>query len=62
MSTDISSKFIKAFWRYLFLEKGIKTSQPVSVLIAVLNRGDTVGFFEQAVKMLDILITDRLGD
>ena len=29
MSTDISSKFIKAFWCYLFLEKGNKINQSV---------------------------------
>ena len=30
MSTDISSKFIKAFWCYLFLEKGDKNNNKTS--------------------------------
>lgn len=54
----ITKKDIK-FFAPLSFKKAVKT---VSVLIAVLNRCDTVCFFEQAVKMLDILIAYRLGD
>ena len=57
-----SMRFVSGDSPPFFSKKVTKHQKHQSVLIAVLNRSDTVCFFEQSDKMLDILITDRLGD